>query len=396
MEQAWNILGNLQLLTLPESVPIHEAIGRWSSRDIRACHDSPPFDQSRYDGFALGAVEGTSYKILNGKVITAGDGNFYHLQKGEAIPIMTGAPLPKGTAAIVPEEACQINHHTLTVRRFPNKGDMWLKKGSNFSKGDLYLRQGSRINPMHVAFLTLDGKDQVEVYSRPIVAIISSGDELSTSKVQTLGRAKIRNSHPALIQALLTPYARVTQKMHVPDRVEPMKNALVAALNSEALITITTGGLGKGIKDLTRQVIHELGAETLFEGIQVIPIGTFSCYLYGNKIIFALPGGMIGVLLISKLFIEPFLKKIQGAPFASSPGPFRMMYLKDSQGRLRRRENKRRFIKARHWEEGEEERWVSPLDPQNDSLTDMNAFILSGISTGRNGAKVPVFTLWES
>ncbi len=395
MEQAWNMLRNLQILTPSESIPIVAAAGRWASRNIRARHDSPPFDQSRYDGYALGEAENTTYKLLGNKAITAGDDTFYCLHKGEAIPIMTGAPLPEGTVAIVPEETCQIDHHTLKIRRFPEKGGMWLKKGSNFSKGDVYLKRGERINPMHVAFMALDGRDRINVFSRPAVAVVSSGDELSSTEATSLKKAQIRNSHPALIQALLTPYGQISRKVHVPDRVDLMKKALLEALQSEALITITTGGLGLGIKDLTRRVIRETGATALFEGIHAIPIGTFSCYLHGEKVIFALPGGMVGVLLISKLFIEPFLKKIQGARPTPFPGPFRTMRLKRGNETMKQRGNKIRFVKARYWEEGEE-RWVSPLDPHIQSLSDMNAFILSGISIGQEGNNVPVFTLWET
>ena len=398
-QNAWGLLQGIDLLTPPETVSIDAAVGRISYLDVLAVHDSPPFDQSRYDGYALGEGRRT-YTIVSDQPITAGDGSPHALGMGAAIPIMTGAPLPRGTRAIVPGEWCKLEGTTLSVNRFPDKHSMWLKKGSNFSTGEIYIKRGDAINPMHVAFMALDGKARVQVFSRPTLMVISSGDELASYEEPTLGQAMIRNSHPALIQALLVPDGIVIGKIHIPDRVDVMEKTLKEALQSKATIVITTGGLGQGVKDLTRKVLHEIGCIPLFEGVKAIPIGTFSCYQYGEKIVFSLPGGMVGVMLLSKLYIVPFIRKIQGLLPSPSLGPFRLTRLKgDSRALLKKRRNGMiRFVKARLWTEGNSQ-WVSPLDPATESLTKMNAFILSGDweENGENvSSKVPIFPLWES
>ena len=115
--------------------------------NIIAKSDSPPVTQSRFDGFALGGpTESLSYKITTNTAITAGDNGKYILSRGDAIPIMTGAPLPEGTSQIVPFEMCQVNGQILKVEKLPSKERMVLKKGSDFSKGQKFLKRGEKIN----------------------------------------------------------------------------------------------------------------------------------------------------------------------------------------------------------------------------------------------------------
>jgi len=394
LQQAWDLLKRIELFTNTETIPISLSSGRVAFKDVVAEFDAPPFTQSRFDGFALGKSTKTSiFKIVTSKAITAGDDGKYLLSDGEAIPIMTGAPIPEGTRKIVPREMCQVKDKFLYVEKFPRPERMILKKGADFSKGHIYLKRGEQINPIHVAYMALDGRDSVEVFALPHISVISSGDELIPSGPKQLKRAKIRNSHPALIQALLSHYAIVSYQTHVSDDIEKIKKSLIYALNSDSYVVITTGGMGKGIKDLTRKALRDLGTIPLFEGINSIPIGTFSCYQYKNKVIFSLPGGMVGVLLLTKLFISPFIRKIQGWKPHHRVGPFVMARPRSETIPLEKKASREmiRFIKARAWEESGE-RWVVPLD--STSLIEMNAFIVLKYND-KHKQKIPVFLLWD-
>lgn len=126
LNQAWNLIMNIDLLTDPESVTIFDASGRISYLDVHAENDSPPFDQSRFDGFAVGSPVNNrqSFKIIHEKPITAGDSSSFVVSEGEALPIMTGSPIPKGTRLIVPHEACTIQGDNLILQKIPQKRRM--------------------------------------------------------------------------------------------------------------------------------------------------------------------------------------------------------------------------------------------------------------------------------
>lgn len=400
LQKAWDILRNIKLLTKPETIPIYKSNKRIAYRDVRANHDSPPFAQSRFDGYALGETdEKTSiFKIVSNSPITAGNEIPHSLSRGEAISIMTGAPLPKGAQKIAPSEVCHVKNQYLRIDKYPEQESMVLEKGADFSKGQIFLKGGEAINPIHVAFMALDGKKTVDVFSLPSISVVSSGDELKTYREKHLKRGQIRNSHPVLIQALLSPYGIVDQKIHVPDNIEVFEKTLKNVLHSDSHVTITTGGMGKGIKDLTQRALHEIGAIPLFEGIDAVPIGTFSCYQYRGKVVFSLPGGMVGVILLTRLFIYPFIKKIQGWAPSVFVGPFHMAKPKEAlRSSFKTKETGVGFAKARLWDESGE-KWVAPLDARLDSLTMMNAFIVMGYDKkGRDkkAKKVPVFPLWN-
>ena len=401
IQKAWNILLATKLQTPSEKIPITEAAGRVASRPVTAENDSPPFDMSRFDGFACGLPTNHApkmFRIVHEQPITAGDGAARALSEGEAAFIMTGAPLPRGTRLIVPREMCRVEGDSVMLLGLPDKERMILARGADFMKGETYLRGGETINPLHVGYMALDGRTEVDVHEIPSVSVLSIGNELEEVSKRFLGGAKIRNSHPALIQSLLRSHAMVVSGEHVDDDVTKITRALLTKLHSGCGIVVTTGGLGQGVKDLTRESIRATGASCLFEGIHAVPIGTFSCYQYGDKILFALPGGMVGVLLLTKLFLEPFAKKVQGMRVSKTLGPFpRAFPASDDAGFLGFHEVEHgnappvKFVKATLREENGVLR-VFPL--KNASLLEMNAFIVLNLENYGNDT-FPVFPLWS-
>ena len=400
IQEAWNILCGLTLSPLIEKVSILEATGRVAAIDVRAAHESPPFDQSRYDGFAVGEVNDThslTFKVSQEKAITAGDPKAYRVAKGCAIPIMTGAPIPEGTWMVVPREACDIQGGTIVIRHLPDRERMILKKGADFTKGSPLLKNGELITPIHIAFLALDGRHSVEVYRRPTISVISFGDELMPFTSKKLEKSKIRNSHVPLIHALLSPFGAVVREKRVIDDQVKMEESLREEADAGTQIIVTTGGLGKGVKDLTQKALHAIRAFPLFEGINAVPIGTFSCYLYKNKVVFSMPGGMIGVLLLTKLYLLPFVKKLQKMPYSRDVGPFQAMKVLPKNALfipVKRPLGKQpvRFVKAKCWRE-DKHRWAAPLE--ENTLRSMNAFIVLNLTEPTKRDEVPVFLLWE-
>jgi len=406
LQHAWDILREVKLLTSVESVSINQAAGRVAFTEVRAANDSPPFDLSRFDGFAIGndgqPSSHKTYKILTQEAVTAGDAKRYTVSTGEALPIMTGAPLPRGTSMVIPREECVVTGNFLKIKRVPEKDRMVLQKGADFTRGETYLEKGQKINPIHAAFLALDGKSKVEVFALPSIGVLSLGDELENISKKHLKTAKIRNSHPALIQSIISPYGNVVYQGIVEDDLEKIKGVLKDLLHSDIQVIVTTGGMGKGIKDLTRNAICGVGAETLLEGIDAIPIGTFSCYQYRDKVIFSFPGGMIGVLLLADLFLKPFVKKMQGISMPGNVGPFiKAILINDNAipkeipfGRGHNTRRTIKFLKARLWKKAGK-KYVTPLQ-KGESLLHLNSFILLKFPESMNNKNITVFPLWNS
>jgi len=393
--KAWERLTSVEITTRPEKVSIENANGRICCSTIYAASDSPPFNQSRFDGFALGEIAGERYQIVGDMVITAGVSPSVKLSPGQAIRIMTGAPLPDGTTHVVPSESCRIdNQGFLYVQDLPSPEMSILRKGANFLKGHPYLKRGEKINPFHISFLALDGKEDVTVFSLPLITILSLGDELEEIGKEVLEHGKIRNSHPFLLSAILRSCGIVADTFQVEDEPKKVHKRLADILSSPTQLLITTGGMGKGVKDITRKTLRKAGALPLFEGVQAFPIGTFSCYLWHNKVIFALPGGQVGVALIAKLFIQPFLLKMQGAKRVEFFSPLYQARFKKEKGDFTQESGKSKtikFFKAKTWFEGGNFH-VKRLSSR--SLTEMNSFIVSGVKENKKNS-VNVFPLWD-
>jgi len=399
VQQAWEILMSFYIRRVrSEVLPIHQAAGKVAFEDVIASSDSPPFSLSRYDGYAMGKSRTAGwYELVTENPLTAGHVFEGILKPGQAMPIMTGAPLPKGTACILPFELCKVSGKRLRPLLSEANNRMVLEKGQNFRKGDRYISSGDRLTPLHIAFLAMDGRLKVKILSKLHLAVISTGDELSNIAEKNLENGHIRNSHPDMLHSMLSGNGILTRSEILRDDPALMKERFVHYLDADDDIIITTGGLGKGTKDFTRKVLKETGCIPLFEGIFAKPVGTFSVYSANEKIIFSLPGGLISVILLAKLFVEPFIKKIQGYPPLERPGPFFWAKLTGirSESLCLPVKNKGwvKFVKARCvLQDDSKTLYVTPLI--SDSLLKLNAFIVIDNRNSPDG-KVRVFKLWD-
>jgi len=399
VQQAWNTLMALGTTSRPEIIPIAQAVGKIAFENITASCDSPPFSLSRYDGYALGENNSNEwFDIITENSLTAGHVFKGTLKPQQALPIMTGAPLPEGTHYILPAEHCEVTGKRIRPLMLEKTKKMALKKGQNFRKGERYIAAGECITPLHVAFLAMDGKSQVKVYSKPRLSIISTGDELSDVTEKNPGNGHIRNSHPDMIYSMLSANGILTQSEIIGDTPALMRERFTHYINTDEDVIITTGGLGKGVRDFTRMTLQETGCLPLFEGIAAWPVGTFSVYRIHEKIIFSCPGGLVSAILLVKLFMEPFLKKIQGWRPLDKPGPFSWVKLSDiPAGSFRLSVEKKgwiRFVKAHCcYQDNSPPLCVTPLMP-DDSLLKLNAFIVIDNIVPPDG-RVKVFKLWN-
>jgi molybdopterin molybdotransferase len=308
------ILANVIVLG-SESVPIAEAVGRVLAKNLRACADLPGFDNSAMDGYAVRAADcapGASRPLKVLATARAGAVSSARVGRGEAVKIMTGAPLPRGADAVVMKEFTAPGPDgTVRILRTPRRGDHIRPRGEDVRRGARLLKKGVRLRPYEIALLAAQGIARVQVIRAPRVAILATGDELVSGSGR-LGAGKIRNSNgPASAAALTRWGARVVISRVVRDDPASLRRAVRAAL-SRADLVLVTGGVSVGDFDYTQAVLKSIGARIVFWKVGMKPGKPLLLGLHSGKPIFGLPGNPVAVMVCIEEFVRPALETLQG------------------------------------------------------------------------------------
>ncbi|HEY3781758.1 MAG TPA: gephyrin-like molybdotransferase Glp [Fimbriimonadaceae bacterium] len=296
-----------------ETLFLHKANGRVLAAEIVAQLDSPRFDNSEVDGFAVKASDISSEPIqlkMQGSVF-AGQSELPYLEEGSALRIFTGAPIPPGADSVVMQEDCEWKDETVTIRRFEGDGSHIRKSGSEYLAGQLLLAKGMAITPPVIGLIASNGVSDVLGVKLPKVTILSTGNELAPIRKQ-LEPGQIYDSNGiALSTAVraLGPEMVVTGRLR--DDEESVLDGLEKALEAADVI-ITSGGVSVGDHDLIRPALKKLGVEELIWGISVRPGKPFYFGKKGKKLIFGLPGNPVSGLVCFQLFVRPALLQMMG------------------------------------------------------------------------------------
>jgi len=274
-----------------ETVPLEQSVGRVLGEDVFADRDYPPFPRSARDGFALVASEVPGRLRVVGEV-RAGFRYDGVVRLGQAVEIMTGAPLPDGADAVVMVEHTSRDGEFVIVERDAQPGDNFTPKGSEVRTGEAVVQHGVRLDFAHVAILAAVGRVKVPVVVRPKVAILATGDEIVAVDSQP-GEFQIRNSNSV---ALAVQVARAGGDPVIlpvaPDLYEPTRALIKQGLEADLLLL--SGGVSAGKYDIVETVLGDMGAEFHFDRIKIQPGQPMvfgSCPTpAGEKFFFGLPG----------------------------------------------------------------------------------------------------------
>jgi len=303
-----------------ESAGLLEAVGRVLAEPVRADRDQPGFDRATRDGFAVHAEQlsaGASLQIV-GQVrageIWAGP----PLGPGEAVQIMTGAPLPAGADAVVMVEHVAALGGTLTlaVGRSLSRGENFVPRGSEAQTSDEVLARGTRIGAAEVALAAACGCATLPVFARPRVAIIATGDEL-VEVAETPGPEQIRNSNSYALAALVALAGGRPERLAVaPDLHEAIRDRVDRARQGD--LVVLSGGVSMGEYDLVEEVLAEFGAEFFFTGVRMQPGRPV---VFGRlprhedapaRYFFGLPGNPISTQVTFHCLVQPLLRALGG------------------------------------------------------------------------------------
>jgi molybdopterin molybdotransferase len=314
VEEALGIL----LSNLPErkveQVPFQSALGCILAEDLVATSDIPPFYRSSLDGYTVYAadVESTPVELRVVGEIRAGGSMPGKLNPGEAMAIMTGAPVPEGADAVQMIEQCEVLDTGKRVRILaPVKAhENIAPRGYEAKAGGIVLECGHRVGPAEIAVMATFGYGSVKVYSKPSVAILATGDELV--EFDEMPRpGQIRNSNAHCLSSQLRFMGIDADYLGIArDSKEELRRKMLLGLERDVLII--TGGVSMGEYDFVQDVFQDLGLRILFSKVAIKPGKPTVFARRENKLIFGLPGNPISALITFENFVRPALGRLCG------------------------------------------------------------------------------------
>lgn len=296
-----------------ERVSLLEATGRVLAQDLTAPWDLPQWDNSAMDGYAVRKEDCSSTPCrlrVSGFLPAGARGDEYQVTAGCAVRIMTGAPIPAGSDTVVPYEETDNGAEQVTLHEPVKKGQHIRVRGEDVASGNLFLKEGTLIRPPEVNMLAGFGVALVPVYRRPVVAIVSTGDEL-VELGNTPGRGEIINSNTLSLAAAVQEAGGISRIIGIAlDNRESHRQMLQEGMQADVLIT--SAGVSAGDCDLVREVLAELGARQLFWKVGIKPGGPTAFAVCGATPVFSLPGNPVSTLITFEEFVRPALLAMQG------------------------------------------------------------------------------------
>ena len=296
-----------------EWVSLDCARGRVLAEEVRADRDYPPFHRATRDGYAIRSQDLKSIPAelhIIGEV-RAGERFERELAPGQAVEIMTGAPLPEGADAVVMVEHCESAGAIVRVSRAVAALENVVRQGSEARAGDPVLRPGRRLCPAEIGLLATVGRERVSVFRKPRLAILPTGDEVVPVGAEPQPH-QIRNSSASVLAALAEAAGAAPWVVGIaPDRKDDLRRQIEQAL--EADLVVVTGGVSMGKYDFVEPVLAELGAEFYFQGAAIRPGKPVVFGRARGKFFFGLPGNPVSSMVTFELFVRPAIGILGGA-----------------------------------------------------------------------------------
>jgi len=319
-----NILSHIQSVTT-EKIHLFKCANRVLATDIAAADDLPPFDNSSMDGFALRATD-LAYAAPESPIILrviadipAGSTPTISLTSGEAARIMTGAQMPNGADAVIPVEDTTFNDRspgtpppkTVVITRPILANENVRPRGMDVLAGDVILRSGTQLDAQSVGILAMLGYAEVEVFRRPRVALLSSGDELLEIGAP-LESGKIRDSNTAMLAALVqSANAEVLRLGIAKDTRDSVTNLLEKAITQNVDLILTSAGVSVGAFDYVKEVIESNGSLNFWR-VNMRPGKPLAFGEYKNIPFIGLPGNPVSAFVGFEVFVRNTLEKLGG------------------------------------------------------------------------------------
>ncbi len=345
------LLAKTETVRDTEEIPLWEGGGRTLAEDIFAGQDQPPFARSPLDGYAVrsgdiaGASKGRPARLSVIDEVDAGQVSGMRVEKGTAIRIMTGAPVPEGADCIVRQEDTDYGEEKVEVYREVGAYENYCFAGEDYRAGTQVLEKGTKLGAIELGTLASLGREKVRVFRRVRAAVLTTGDELVLPGEERKP-GKIYDANLYTMATRLTALgAEVIRKGRTGDKPEEAA-AWIREAGEKADIIVTTGGVSVGKKDIMHEVLKLLDCERIFWKIAIKPGMPTLCAQYGGKLLICLSGNPFGAAVNLELLVRPVLAKMAGR---KAPELLRLSAVSESE--FPKRSGVTRYVRA-FYEEG--------------------------------------------
>lgn len=295
-----------------EQISLFDTAGRVLSQEVTAPCDMPSYDKSAMDGFAVRAEDccGNTCLTITGYLPAGKSAEGVCVEKGTAVRILTGAPVPKGADAVIPIEDTEQDGDKLFIKSKITVGKHILFQGKDVARGESILPVGTLLRPSEISMLASFNQVKVPVFRRARVAILATGDEL-VEPGHVPGPGQIVNSNAlSLVAALKEINAEPVLLGIARDDKESLRQKILEGLKADALIT--SAGISMGDRDYVADVLKEIGADPVFWKVEVKPGGPTAFNMCGAIPVFSLPGNPVSTLISFEELVRPALLRMMG------------------------------------------------------------------------------------
>ncbi|KZX12762.1 molybdopterin molybdotransferase MoeA [Methanobrevibacter curvatus] len=318
LSEAKRILNENQIILDGEIIDLKDSYLRVLKDDIYSKHDSPPFDKSAMDGYAVIAEDTFTSSPNNIKVLKIidriGAGNYSEktIEKGEAIKVATGSPVPKGGNAVLMEEYTISNGENLEIHGAVTPSENIAPQGEDIKVGEKILEKNTILRSQEMGLIASGGYGKAEVYKKPLVKLIVTGNEL-VEPGSTLKKAEVINSNKFTITGMLKSLGLDVEIDHSHDEIQELKEKILNSTDEYDVI-ITTGGTAISKGDIVIDVIEDVG-EVLFHGVAIRPGKPFGFGVVNKTPVFMLSGYPVAAMGQFDTLVREYLLKMQNITF---------------------------------------------------------------------------------
>ena len=299
-----------------EKVPLDQALGRVLAEDVVSRVNNPPLDNSAMDGYALiaediqSATPENPVKLDVVEEIAAGYTAKGVLKPGQAMRIMTGAPIPSGANAVLMQEDTQKDSNAILCLDKADVDENIRMAGEDVKIGEEVIKKGTTLSPAHIGMMAVVGRSQIAVGQRPIVSILSTGDEILELD-ETPEGPQIFNSNGHMLAAQIKSAGGIPVYLGIAkDTEKDLMEKFESALKAD--VVVSSGGVSVGDYDLVKSSLQKMGQDMLFWKVAMKPGKPLAFGRIGDTPIFGLPGNPVSSFVSFEQFVRPSLRKTMG------------------------------------------------------------------------------------